>query len=158
MYNAEVLSKFPVVQHFPFGSLFSFTPDPHAKRIQATVHTASQPRSSVATPSSTAPTQRPQPALRDPMAEPGSSTTSTAGIGGVGTAAPWARGNTAAGPGVPSGVNQPTRAPWASRTPALPQPSSMPGVGTAAPWAKKEGGEKGDVGEAGTRAPWAGKR
>ncbi len=26
MFNAEVLSKFPVVQHFPFGSLFSWTP------------------------------------------------------------------------------------------------------------------------------------
>lgn len=28
MYNAEVLSKFPVVQHFPFGSLFSWEQDP----------------------------------------------------------------------------------------------------------------------------------
>jgi serine/threonine-protein phosphatase 2A activator len=30
MYNAEVLSKFPVVQHFPFGSLFSWEEDPTA--------------------------------------------------------------------------------------------------------------------------------
>lgn len=31
MYNAEVLSKFPVVQHFPFGSLFSWENDPNAQ-------------------------------------------------------------------------------------------------------------------------------
>ncbi|RAR12543.1 serine/threonine-protein phosphatase 2A activator 1 [Stemphylium lycopersici] len=138
MYNAEVLSKFPVVQHFPFGSLFSFTPDPTAKKIQATVHTASQPKHAVATPSSTAPTQRPQPVLRDPMADPTSTAASMGGGGGggVGTAAPWARGTTAAGPGVPSGVNQPTRAPWAG----------------------KQSLDKGEAGEAGTRAPWAGKR
>jgi serine/threonine-protein phosphatase 2A activator len=70
MYNAEVLSKFPVVQHFPFGSLFAWEKDPNATAIQASVHTASQPKS--ATPSSTAPTPRPQPSLRDPMAEPSS--------------------------------------------------------------------------------------
>lgn len=155
MYNAEVLSKYPVVQHFPFGSLFSFSPDPNAKKIQATVHTASQPKAS-STPSNTAPTARPQPPLRDPLADPSSSATmATRPPGGaVGTAAPWARGAT--GPGVPSGVNQPTRAPWASRTPAPPPPSTtMAGVGTAAPWAKKDAG--GDAQQS-TRAPWANKR
>ncbi|KAK5277966.1 Serine/threonine-protein phosphatase 2A activator 1, partial [Cryomyces antarcticus] len=30
MYNAEVLSKFPVIQHFPFGSLFVWERDPNA--------------------------------------------------------------------------------------------------------------------------------
>jgi serine/threonine-protein phosphatase 2A activator len=43
MYNAEVLSKFPVVQHFPFGSLFSWERDPDAEAPVQTVHVASQP-------------------------------------------------------------------------------------------------------------------
>ena len=44
MYNAEVLSKFPVVQHFPFGSLFRWDPDPEAVRPARSAHTSSQPQ------------------------------------------------------------------------------------------------------------------
>ena len=48
MYDAEVLSKFPVVQHFPFGSLFSFERDGEVEADtgigRGTVHLASQPR------------------------------------------------------------------------------------------------------------------
>jgi serine/threonine-protein phosphatase 2A activator len=151
MYNAEVLSKFPVVQHFPFGALFAWEKDPSAKLIQASVHTSSQPKSSTI-PSSTSSTSaysspRPQPQLRNPMAEnpasrappqPQSQTRefSTATMSAA-TAAPWARSGPTtrpvAGPNVPSGPDQPTRAPWASRTPAPPPP----GGGTKAPWADK---------------------
>ena len=43
MYNVEVLSKFPVVQHFPFGSLFRWDPDPNARSQPQSIHTSSQP-------------------------------------------------------------------------------------------------------------------
>lgn len=43
MYAAEVLSKFPVVQHFRFGSLFKWEADPNAVKLPASIHTSSQP-------------------------------------------------------------------------------------------------------------------
>lgn len=168
MYNAEVLSKFPVVQHFPFGSLFSWTVDPNAPKIQASVHTSSQPKA--VTPSNSAPTARqtgPQPALRDPLADPGRMAAPSsrsqpplrdpmAGVGGAAmpmTAAPWAK---AAGPNVPAGPNESTRAPWASSGRAPPPGVGTtrrppPGAGTAAPWAR--GGNAGE--QSNTRAPGA---
>ncbi|KAF2998654.1 Serine/threonine-protein phosphatase 2A activator 1 [Curvularia kusanoi] len=176
MYNAEVLSKFPVVQHFPFGSLFAWLPDPNAPTIRASVHTSSQPKA--VTPSSSAPTARPtgpQPALRDPLAgaqsmgAPTPPSTSRplrdplANGGMPTTAAPWAK---AAGPEVPAGPNQPTRAPWAMGARAPPPPPGStasrlppPGAGTAAPWARGADPGAGGAGtgsaEPSTRAPWA---
>ncbi|KAJ4349401.1 Serine/threonine-protein phosphatase 2A activator 1 [Didymosphaeria variabile] len=147
MYNAEVLSKFPVVQHFPFGSLFAWERDPLAEEIQASVHTSSQPKTN-------APTARPQPALRDPLAEPSTQTTK---MPTSGTAAPWASARIPAraqGPAVPAGPNQPTRAPWASST-SLPPPGGT----TTAPWARPGAAAssttRGTVPS--TRAPWADK-
>ncbi|KAF2728418.1 Phosphotyrosyl phosphatase activator [Polyplosphaeria fusca] len=157
MYHAEVLSKFPVVQHFPFGSLFVWEKDPTAAEIAKSVHTASQPKSSSVT-------ARPQPALRDPLAE--ASARTPLGVGSViapasGTAAPWASSRVPARPGVSvlSGPNQPTQAPWVPST-RLPPP---PGGTTTAPWAKPGGSAstsstQAQGGAPSTRAPWADKR
>lgn len=43
MYKAEVLSKFPVVQHFPFGSIFSWERDPNAIEPPVSAHATSRP-------------------------------------------------------------------------------------------------------------------
>lgn len=131
MYNAEVLSKFPVVQHFPFGSLFCWDQDPNAPPVSATVHTANQPTSH---PSSMT-TARPSQTTRAPWAD-------TKGGGQGPTPAPWAQQQS----GAPQSGLPATRAPWATGTPArLPtrngkatgNPPSPDGP-TKAPWANKK--------------------
>ena len=44
MYLAEVLSKFPVVQHFLFGSILVWEPNLNSDTIAETVHLSSQPK------------------------------------------------------------------------------------------------------------------
>ncbi|OJK02670.1 hypothetical protein ASPACDRAFT_23792 [Aspergillus aculeatus ATCC 16872] len=134
MYNAEVLSKFPVVQHFPFGSLFSWDRDPNAVPPPSTVHAASGPQSRPQEPS----TQHPAPGTMAPWAA-GSQTSPAGG----GTAAPWA-GGPARAPilpdtsRLPPGPMAPTRAPWASaqQRPAPGGPATQEDMLTKAPWAK----------------------
>ena len=139
MYNAEVLSKFPVVQHFRFGSLFSFDPDPDATRPPASVHAANQPvrdgfasaaAEKVAAPRAT-PTQAPWQ----------NQATSMPSIH-TGTAAPW-----------PSRTPNPsigTAAPWASKATTMIDPAE----GTTAPRASSKGTPSSAV-ESGTVAPGA---
>lgn len=176
-----MLSKFPVVQHFPFGSLFAWDRDPNAKSIQASVHTSSQPKSSTV-PSSTSSTSaysspRPQPQLRNSPAEPSVHSASSASsrphqqpqpplrdplsdVGAGATAAPWTKAPPAAGPGIPRGPNQPTRAPWAHRTPSSP-PTTADMASMTAPWARGNaaaGKETLPGVETPTRAPWTEKK
>lgn len=131
MYNAEVLSKFPVVQHFPFGSLFSWDQDPNAPPAAASVHTANQPTSHP--PSMTSTAARPSQATKAPWADAGG-----AGIGSM--AAPWAQKQSSA----PQTGLPPTRAPWATGpasgslpsrgVPSTAAVSNPPDGPTKAPW------------------------
>jgi serine/threonine-protein phosphatase 2A activator len=132
MYNAEVLSKFPVVQHFPFGSLFSWEQDPNATSTAVSIHTTSHPmgHSTLAATGATRPLPQ----------ESTTASSANLNVGGVPvTAAPWSQAST---------VQPPKRAPWAdgrggkfqvevARPAAIPPHSQIPDGPTRAPWANK---------------------
>jgi serine/threonine-protein phosphatase 2A activator len=136
MFNAEVLSKFPVVQHFPFGSLFSWDVDPEAGAPAGSVHLTTHGSGTAA------------------------SNTPAAGSG-PGTAAPWAQATQMPGvaAGVPSGPGIPySRAPWAgagNSGPTMPR-GGVPDTGPAPPTAFPRG-KPGTASNqfAVTKAPWA---
>ncbi|KAJ5105368.1 Phosphotyrosyl phosphatase activator PTPA [Penicillium alfredii] len=148
MYNAEVLSKFPVVQHFPFGSLFSWEQDPSAIRPPATAHTKSGPQARPVAPESGPASATPRP------------------VPGAGTKAPW----TSAGPETRAAPPMgPTAAPWAAtrregpptstlggpaRTPTgISRPQPGPLGSTKAPRASATA-PAGSTGDLHTNAPW----
>ena len=116
MYNAEVLSKFPVVQHFHFGSIFSWGEDPEAPTPTQSMHMANQPVADAAV------AQAPPP---------------------TGTAAPWAQAGRMPppGPGIPYSriPPGPRTGSLASRQPRDGSTSESTAANitvTKAPWAK----------------------
>lgn len=113
MYNAEVLSKFPVVQHFRFGSLFSFDRDPDAVPPPTSAHAANQP-------------------IRDGLGslEAEKIAASRAPPPQLGTQAPYANQATSV-PGTGAEV------PWTRKAPPRPNLADA-AVGTAAPWASRQ--------------------
>lgn len=109
MYNAEVLSKFPVVQHFPFGSLFRWEQDPSAPMPVTSAHMGSRPRP--LTSSSTNNMSFSQPSTRAPWSGTTAPMSATPATG-----TPWAA------IGSPSGANV-TRAPWSRAPPGSNRPA-----------------------------------
>ncbi|OKL61212.1 Serine/threonine-protein phosphatase 2A activator 1 [Talaromyces atroroseus] len=152
MYNAEVLSKFPVVQHFPFGSLFSWDRDPNAISPPRTMHSLSrQQQTNALTGQASVASQAAS--THAPWSQPGSSLPGSTAAPG---AAPTPRESSMSGTAHPSatrmplrttlsdssrnhpGPMAPTRAPWAQQPPAgsSDDASNIPGP-TRAPWAKQ---------------------
>jgi serine/threonine-protein phosphatase 2A activator len=138
MYNAEVLSKFPVVQHFPFGSLFSWEQDPNASPAAQSVHTANQPSSRSTTGALPKAQPNPQEGAKAPWANQASGGAMSP------TAAPWSQSH-------PKQVGiAPTKAPWASENDPVPGGQlPMTGVRTGVIPPPKTGFE------GPTKAPWA---
>jgi serine/threonine-protein phosphatase 2A activator len=160
MYNAEVLSKFPVVQHFPFGSLFSWEKDPTAQPPPTSTHVANQPSShTVSVTGDTGGALQSRPAPQDGTRAPWASQSSHPNSVPT-TTAPWAKQPTAAP--LQQHAMPPTRAPWASSGagPGIPTRAALPSQAqgmppTRAPWASADMPPTTLGGDVPTSAPWA---
>lgn len=149
MYNAEVLSKFPVVQHFPFGSLFSWDRDPNAVAPPTTVHATSGPQARPNVPDGGASSNTARSNVDAGTKAPWATAGSESRLPPMGpTAAPWAAARRDNLPGASPALGAsrtapghmaPTRAPWAASQSSAPQPPPGPGGvpgPTKAPWAR----------------------
>jgi serine/threonine-protein phosphatase 2A activator len=154
MYDAEVLGKFPVVQHFRFGKFFKWEFDPEAVTPAGpSVHSQQQPPSlgagmgASSTPGTAAPwaqqtssssqQQTGMPSTKAPWANAGARSEP----GMVPTAAPWA--STTASRVPPSGLSGRNYPPTTQSTSTYgrmpPPPLAARGSGTEAPWRKRDG-------------------
>jgi serine/threonine-protein phosphatase 2A activator len=148
MYNAEVLSKFPVVQHFPFGSLFSWEQDPNATPAVHSFHTANHSGSQSTASNTPTPNPLSQEGTKAPWAQASSANMAP-------TTAPWASHP-------PGGNMTPTAAPWAKPPSDVP-PTGMPP--TRVQWTNRTSPGTGQVpvraaprngtSDGLARAPWA---
>jgi len=153
MYNAEVLSKFPVVQHFPFGSLLSWEQDPNAVLSANPVSTTHPPRR-VDLGDALSNTASSRVPFGESTGHPRASSSRTSLTGATGTTAPWAK------PSLGS-IAPPTRH-AASGDITFPRdrhrptpPTQLPAreaTATQAPWVSGDAPKKEDLP---TRAPWA---
>ncbi|KAJ5776564.1 uncharacterized protein N7511_001575 [Penicillium nucicola] len=151
MYNAEVLSKFPVVQHFPFGSLFSWDKDPNAIPPPSTAHATSGPQARPVAPdlghaSIATPRPAPESGTQAPWANSAAGARTMLPMSG--TAAPW---TTTRREGIPGGATRiPSSLPDNSRLPSgLMAQTTAPRTSSQLPPT-----QSGDA-EVHTKAPWA---